>query len=51
MYIYSFLRAHKETEVKGEYGKISVEEEGNADYRGIVQPSQQHVAPYLKRVE
>ena len=27
-------------EVKGEYGGIEVEEEGNADYGGMVQPSQ-----------
>ena len=27
-------------EVKGEYGRISEEEEGNADYGGMVQPSQ-----------
>ena len=32
-------------EVKGEYELISGEEKGNADYGGIVQPSQQHVAP------
>ena len=37
-------------EVKGEYGRIW-EEEGNADYGGMVQPSQQHVAPYVKGVE
>ena len=34
-------------EVKG-----SMEEfQGNADYGGIVQPSQQHVAPDVKEVE
>ena len=38
-------------EVKGEYGGIEVEEEGNADYGGMVQPSQQYVAPYVKGVE
>ena len=42
-------RAHKgeneKEEVKGEYGGIWREEEGNADYGGVVQPSQQHVAP------
>ena len=30
-------------EVKGEYGGILREEKGNADYGGVVQPSQQHV--------
>ena len=29
-------------EVKGEYGRIRGEEEGNADYGGMVQ----HVAPF-----
>ena len=28
-----------------------MEEEGNADYGGIVQPSQHHVAPCVKGVE
>ena len=32
-------------EVKGEYGVIQWEEEGNADFGGMVQPSQQHVTP------
>ena len=32
-------------EVKGEYGGTSGEEEENADYGGLVQSSQQHVAP------
>ena len=32
-------------EVKMEYGGIWGEEEGNADYGGMVQASQQHVAP------
>ena len=32
-------------EVKGEYGKIWGQEEGNADFVGMVQLSQQHVAP------
>ena len=36
--------------VKGEYGGICGEEKGNADYGGMVQPSQQHV-PCLKLVE
>ena len=30
-------------EVKGEYGRIRWELEGNADYGVMVQPSQQHV--------
>ena len=34
--------------VKGEYGGICTEAEGNADYGGTVQPSQQHVTPYVK---
>ena len=37
--------------MKGEYGRISGEEEGNADYRKMVQPSQQHVAPCVKGVK
>ena len=38
-------------EVKEEYGGIWGEEDGNADYGGMVQPSQQHVAPCVKVVE
>ena len=38
-------------EVKGEYGRISGKEEGNADYGVIVQPSQQHVVPCVEGVE
>ena len=38
-------------EVKGEYGGVCGEEEGNADYGGMVQPSQQHVAPFVKVVK
>ena len=38
-------------EVKGEYGGVCGEEEGNADDWGMVQPSQQHVAPSVKVVE
>ena len=38
-------------EVKGEYGGICVEEEANADYGGMVQSRQQHVAPCVKGVE
>ena len=41
----------KRGEVKEEYGGIWGEEEGNADYGGLVQPSQQHVAPCVKVVE
>ena len=35
-------------EVKGEYGGISGEEQVNADYEGMVQPSQKCVAPCVK---
>ena len=38
-------------EVKGEYGGACGEEDGNADYGGMVLPSQQHVAPCVKGVE
>ena len=42
----------KETgNVQRKSGGISGEEEGNSDFGGIVQPSQQHVAPCVKRVE
>ena len=48
-------RAHKgkkeRGEVKREYGGVCGEEEGNADYGGMVQPSQQHVAARAKIVE
>ena len=45
-------RGEKERgEVKGKYEGIRGEEEGNADYGGMVQPSQQHVAPCVKAVE
>ena len=40
--------ACKRGQVKGEYGSIGGEEEGNADYRGLVQPSQKHVTSYEK---
>ena len=44
--------AHKEGKergkVKGEYGKISGEEEGNDDYGVMVKPSQQYVALCVK---
>ena len=38
-------------EVEGKYGRITGKEEGNADYRGMVQPSQKHVAPCVKGIE
>ena len=41
-------------EIKGEYGRIWREDEGNADYDdygGMMQSSQQHVAPCAKWVE
>ena len=39
--------------MKGQYGRIleEEEEEGNADYGGMVQPSQQDVASYVKGVQ
>ena len=37
----------KRVDVKGGYDVILGEEEGNADYGGMVQPSQQHVAQYV----
>ena len=36
--------------VKGEYGGIWGEEEGDADYGGMMQPNQKHVAPRVKLV-
>ena len=41
----------KSGDVKGKYGRIWWEEERNADYGGMVQPSQQHVASCVKMVE
>ena len=38
----------KRGEVKEKYAGVYGEEEGNADYGGMVQPSQQHVAPCVK---
>ena len=38
-------------EVKGKYRKNWREDEVNADYGGMVQPSQQHVAPCVKGAE
>ena len=40
-------RVEKKEEVKGEYGGIWGEEQ-NVDYEGMVQLSQQHVAPQVK---
>ena len=37
--------------IRGENGGFRQEEEGNADYGGMVQPSQQHVAQCVKVVE
>ena len=55
MIIASNSHAHKEEkergEVKGEYGGVCGEEDGKADYGGMVQPSQQHVASCVKMVE
>ena len=41
----------KRVDVKGGYDVILGEEEGNADYGGMVQPSQQHVAPCVRIAE
>ena len=41
----SHAREEEKSEVKGEYGGIWGEEEGDADYGGMVRPSQQDVAP------
>ena len=38
-------RRDKRGELKWEHGRILGEEEENADYGGMVQPSQQHVTP------
>ena len=40
-----------EVEVKGEYEGIWEEEEGKADYEGMLQPSQQHVALCVKGIK
>ena len=42
------LRGEEVGEVKGEYGGIKREEEGNADYGGMVHLSQQHVVSCVK---
>ena len=44
-------RARKGEKERGEYGGIWEEEERNADYGEMMQPSQQHVAPCVKGVE
>ena len=41
----------KRREVKWEYGGIRGEDEGNADYGGMMQPSQQHTASCVRGVE
>ena len=55
MIIASISRAHKgeqeRGEVRGGCRGIWGEEEGNADYWGMVQPSQQHVIPCVKMVK
>ena len=38
----------KRGKVKEEYRRIWGEEEGDADYRGMVRPSQQDATPYEK---
>ena len=38
-------------EVKGEYGRVCGEEEGNAVCGGMVQPNQQRAVPCVKVVE
>ena len=43
--------AKEKGEVEGEYGRISGDEEGNANYGGMVQPSHQYVPPCVKGVE
>ena len=47
----SRVRKEGQEEVKGVYQRIWGEEEENADYGGMVQPIQQHVAPCVKGVE
>ena len=44
-------RARKGDKEKGEYGGIWEDEEWNADCGGMVQLSQQHIAPRVKGVE
>ena len=35
--------------MKGKFGGIWKEKEGYTDYEGMVQPSQQHVSPCVKK--
>ena len=46
-------RAHKGKNERGEmkvkYGGVCGDMEGNGDYGGMVQPSQQHVAPCVHK--
>ena len=44
------IREREMGKVKGEYGGVCGEEEGNTDYGGMMQLSQQHVAPCVKVV-
>ena len=44
-------RTRKGDKVKGEHGGIRVEEKMYAYYWGMVQSSQQHIAPCVKRIE
>ena len=46
-----YSRARKGGKERAEYGGISGEAEGNADYGRMVQPSQQYVVPCVKGVE
>ena len=51
-WVYPLVHIRERGEVKGEYGGIcGDEEEGNADYGGMLQPSHQHGAPGVKAVE
>ena len=43
-------RACKGETENGEYRRILGEQEGNTDYGGMVDPSQQHVAPCVEGV-
>ena len=43
-------RGKKSREVKGWYGVICEEVEGNADYGRMVQPNQQHAVPYVEGI-
>ena len=43
--------SHKGRKVKGSIEEFEGRRRGNADHMGMVQPSQQHVAPCVKGVE